>query len=75
MKSFRINLEDVYPEKIYTLHDFKITEEESKLFVLSDLLVEAFGKCPVVLNIRGEGFKGAASELLDRMKGLAFVHA
>ena len=74
MKIFKVNPEDVYPEKFYTLHDFKITEEESKLFVLNDLLVEAFGKCPVVLNIKGDGFKGAASELLDRMKGLDFVH-
>ena len=73
-KSFKVNPEDVYPEKFYTLYDFKITEEKSKQFVLNELLVEAFAKCHVVLSIKGDGFKGAASELLDRMKGLDFVH-
>ena len=64
---------DVYYEKFYTLHDYEIGDISKEDFILKSVLKEIFEESPIVLQVAGGTFHGAASDFLDKIKALKNV--
>ena len=72
-KSLKLDDNDVYYEKFYTLHDYEIGNVSKEDFILKSVLKEIFEESPIVLQVAGGTFHGAASDFLDKIKALKNV--
>ena len=68
-KQLKRDVSDQYFEKFYVLHDYDLSTEEKRNFILQKLMTEIFRKVPIVLRIDGP-LKGKGEALRLALEAL-----
>ena len=74
VKLLKLDKNDDYFEKFYTIHDYEIGDTEKEDYICKEILQELFEESPIILQIVGGSFHGAARSFLDKVKALSNVY-
>ena len=73
-KLLKLDKKDIYFEKFYPLHDYKIGDASKEDYICKEILQDLFGESPIILQVIGDTFLGAASAFLNKVKALSNVY-
>ena len=73
-KLLKLDKNDIYFEKFYPLHDYKIGDASKEDYICKEILQDLFGESPIILQVVGDTFHGAASDFLNKVKALRNVY-